>query len=124
MTTLAKCSRFTPISAIRTGAVSDAVRKGQHTTVAAELIPLHAGGFVADTPGIRELGLYQIPPEEIEWCFREFRPFLDDCAFANCTHDHEPGCAIQVAAKRGAISSERVESYLKLHEEALEVGAR
>ncbi len=110
-----------PGLALRTGAVSDAVRKGQHTTVAAELIPLHEGGFVADTPGIRELGLYQIPPDQVEWCFREFRPFLDDCAFANCTHDHEPDCAVRAALKQGEISPERYESYLKLYEEAGQV---
>ncbi|MBA3471532.1 MAG: ribosome small subunit-dependent GTPase A [Herpetosiphonaceae bacterium] len=107
-----------PGLALRTGAISDAVRKGQHTTVAAELIPLHEGGFVADTPGIRELGLYHIPADEVEWCFREFRPFLDDCAFANCTHDHEPDCAVRAALQRGEISAERYESYLKLYEEA------
>lgn len=110
-----------PGLSLRTGAVSDAVRKGQHTTVAAELIPLHEGGFVADTPGIRELGLYQIPPDEVEWCFREFQPFLGECSFANCTHDHEPGCAVLAAIREGKISPERHESYLKLYEEAREV---
>jgi ribosome biogenesis GTPase len=113
-----------PGLALRTGAVSGAVNKGQHTTVAAELIPLHEGGWVADTPGIRELGLYQIPPEEVEWCFREFRPYLDDCAFANCTHDHEPDCAIRAAVERHEISAERHESYLKLYEEAAVVGVK
>lgn len=109
---------------LRTGAVSGAVNKGQHTTVAAELIPLHEGGWVADTPGIRELGLYQIPSEEVEWCFREFRPYLDDCAFANCTHDHEPDCAVRAAVERGEISAARHESYLKLYEEAAVVGVK
>lgn len=105
---------------LRTGEVSDAVKKGQHTTVTAELIPLHDGGFVADTPGIRELGLYQIPPDQIEWCFREFKPILGDCAFANCTHDQEPDCAILAAVRRGTISKDRFDSFRKLYEESLE----
>lgn len=105
---------------LRTGEVSEVVKKGQHTTVTAELIPLHEGGFVADTPGIRELGLYQIPPEEIEWCFREFKPFLGECAFANCTHDQEPDCAIRAAVRAGSISQDRFDSFRKLYEESLE----
>lgn len=106
---------------LRTGDVSSAVNKGQHTTVTAELIPLVGGGYVADTPGIRELGLYQIPAEEVEWCFREFQPFLGDCSYANCTHDHEPECAIRAAVATGAISAARHESYLKLYAEAVGV---
>lgn len=104
---------------LRTSDVSDAVNKGQHTTVAGELIPLSFGGFVADTPGIRELGLYQMEAAELEWCFREFRPFLGECGFANCTHDHEPECAIRAAVKRGEISPERHFSFVKLYQETL-----
>lgn len=118
-------NKIQPGLTLRTGAISAALNKGQHTTVAAELIPLHEGGWVADTPGIRELGLHQIPADQVEWCFREFRPFLGECAFANCTHDHEPNCAIRAAVKRGDISIERVESYLKLYQEAgAALGAR
>ena len=107
-----------PALQLRIGEVSDAVGKGQHTTVTARLIALPDGGYVADTPGIRELGLYAIPAEEIEWCFREFRPYLGECEFADCIHDHEPGCAIRAAVEEGAIAAARYASYLKLWAEA------
>lgn len=108
---------------LRTGDVSDAVNKGQHTTVAGELVPLHAGGFVADTPGIRELGLYQMEPDELEWCFREFRPFIDECGFSDCTHTHEPECAVLAAVEAGQISSARHQSYQKLRDHTAEQSA-
>ncbi len=100
---------------LRTGAVSEAVGKGRHTTVVAELIPLvgPGGGYVADTPGIRELAGWQIPDDELDWCFREFRPFLGDCEFNNCTHLHEPGCAVREAVERGDITAERYDSYMR-----------
>lgn len=100
------------------GDVSEAVDKGRHTTRVAELIALEgaSGGYLADTPGIRELGLWRFPMDELAWCFREFRPFLGQCYFAGCTHTHEPGCAVrdQVGA---AITPERYDSYVKLREE-------
>jgi ribosome biogenesis GTPase len=103
-----------------TGEVSAAHNKGRHTTRVAELIPVQApgGGYVADTPGIRELGLWRFPMEDLGWCFREFRPFLDECYFAGCTHTHEPDCAVRAAVASGRISPERYESYQRLREEA------
>lgn len=103
---------------IATGEVSELLGKGRHTTTVAELHPLAdpAGGYVADTPGIRELGLWQFPRDELDWCFREFRPFLDDCYFASCTHIHEPDCAVRAAVAAGQISPERHYSYVKLYE--------
>ena len=102
---------------IATGDVSELLGKGRHTTTVAELHPLAgaAGGYVADTPGIRELGLWQFPQDQLDWCFREFRPFLDQCYFASCTHTHEPDCAVQAAVAGGQISDARYKSYVKLH---------
>ncbi len=105
---------------LRTGDVSASganVGKGRHTTVAAELIPLTDGGFVADTPGIRELGLWQVPPTELDWGFREFRPFLEQCFFRPCSHLHEPDCGVRTAVTTGAIDEARYDSYMRLREE-------
>jgi ribosome biogenesis GTPase len=90
------------------GDVSDALHKGRHTTTVAELHPLEgpAGGYVADTPGIRELGLWQMPPTELAAAFPEFRPFLGGCAFNDCSHLHEPRCAVR-AARRAPRSGAR-----------------
>jgi ribosome biogenesis GTPase len=104
---------------LATGDVSDAVGKGRHTTRVAELISLDTatGGYVADTPGIRELGLWRFPLDELDWCFREFRPFLGECYFAGCTHTHEPDCAVRAAVEEGHISAERYDSYTRLRED-------
>lgn len=109
-----------PGLALRTGAVSEGganVGKGRHTTVAAELVPFTGGGFVADTPGIRELGLWQVPPSELAWGFREFRPYIEECYFQPCSHLHEPDCAVREAVAQGKIGEARHESYVRLHEE-------
>jgi len=100
-----------------TGEVSEAESgKGKHTTTHAELHPLEgaAGGYVADTPGIRELGLWQIPPTELAWCFREFRAHLGACAFNDCTHLHEPRCGVRAAVESGALSADRYDSYRRM----------
>lgn len=102
---------------LRVGAVSSAVRKGQHTTVSADLIELDCGGYVADTPGLREVGLWDVDPAYLDHCFPEFVPFLGECRYGNsCSHSHEPGCAV-AAAVGESISEARYESYLKLLEE-------
>lgn len=105
---------------LATSEVSQAVDKGRHTTVVAELIPLAlpGGGYVADTPGIRELGLWRFPLEELAWCFREFRPYLDECYFAGCSHTHEPGCAVRAGVEEGTITQARYDSYLRLRQDA------
>ncbi|MEO8246852.1 MAG: ribosome small subunit-dependent GTPase A [Chloroflexota bacterium] len=101
---------------LATGEVSEVLHKGRHTTVSAELIPVQGpgGGWVADTPGLRELGLFQIPTDELAMSFPEMRPLLGACAFNDCTHVHEPRCAIRAAVQRGEISEERYESYRRL----------
>lgn len=99
-----------------TGDVGEVVHKGRHTTVTAELHPLTgpAGGWVADTPGVRELGLWAIPPDELASCFPELREFLGRCAFNDCRHVAEPRCAIRAAVADGRVNEGRYESYRRL----------
>jgi ribosome biogenesis GTPase len=105
---------------LRVGAVSEVVNKGQHTTVTAQLIPLQCGGYVADTPGLRELGLWAIDPAELSACFPEIHKLVDDCRFgSSCTHTHEPGCAVSGAAAAGDLDPERLESYRILYAETV-----
>jgi ribosome biogenesis GTPase len=106
---------------LTTADVSAAHGKGRHTTTLAELLPLRDGtepnaasGYVADTPGIRELGLWQIPADELAWCFVEMRPFLGNCGFSDCSHAHEPRCAVRAAVADGAVSAARYDSYLRM----------
>jgi ribosome biogenesis GTPase len=101
---------------IETGDVSEFLHKGRHTTTSAELHQLTApgGGYVADTPGLRELGLWQIPPNELAWCFPEFEPLLGTCGFNDCRHINEPRCAIRAAVAEGRISEARHDSYRRM----------
>jgi len=108
---------------LRVGEISESVNKGRHTTVGALLHPLPDGGFVADTPGLREIGLWGLEPSQLADCFPEFRPLTALCRFADCTHTVEPGCEVRAALWRGEISASRHESYVKLREE-LEEAAR
>jgi ribosome biogenesis GTPase len=115
-----------PGLALRTGATSISganYGKGRHTTVVAELVPLATGGYVADTPGIRELGLWQVPPAELPLGFREFRPFVDECYFQPCSHMHEPNSAVRAAVAEGVIDESRYDSYVRLREELSEAAA-
>lgn len=105
-----------PGLSLRTGEVSEALNKGRHTTVVAELHP-SGTGYVADTPGIREIGLWRIPAEDLAWCFRDLRPYIDGCYFAGCTHIHEPGCAVRAALERGQINAMRYDSYVRLRQD-------
>ncbi len=108
---------------LRIGEVSRAVNKGRHTTVTARLIPLACGGYVVDTPGLRELGLWNVPAETLDSLFPEMRPFLGGCRFdSDCSHVHEPGCAVLQAVERGDIASERYASYAALLAEAAGAG--
>ncbi len=101
---------------LTTRAISTTLNKGRHTTTVAQLLPLPlpGGGYVADTPGIREIGLWHIAPDELAWCYRELRPFLDDCYFAGCTHIHEPNCAVRAAVDNGQVDPQRYDSYVRL----------
>jgi len=94
--------------------ISLAVNKGKHTTVARQLIPLAGGGYVADTPGWKSLALWDTHPEENDSYFPELSPLVAHCQFSDCSHTHEPGCAVLAALAAGSIHAERYESYLRL----------
>jgi ribosome biogenesis GTPase len=98
------------------GEISAATGKGRHTTSATQLyrIGVDPETFVADTPGIRALALHGVPPETLDGCFPEFRPYLGRCFYADCTHLHEPDCAVRESLEVGAIGRERYESYAAL----------
>ena len=104
---------------LRVGEISESVNKGRHTTVGGFLHPLPGaeGGYVADTPGLREVGMWALSPAELDQCFPELRPFLDGCRFADCRHSVEPGCAVRDAVATGDVSKSRYESFIKLREE-------
>ena len=104
---------------LRVGVVSEKKGRGRHTTVNASLHPLPGGGYVADTPGLQFLSLWEVDPAELAHAFPEFRSVLDGCHFANCRHIHEPSCAVLEAVEGGDISRSRYESYVSLLEEAV-----
>jgi ribosome biogenesis GTPase len=102
---------------LRIGAINEKWRTGTHTTRAAELVPLAVGGYVVDTPGMREVGAWGIAAEELGACFPEFRPYLDTCRFDNCRHLAEPGCGVRQAAAAGELEPDRLVSYERIYEE-------
>ncbi len=110
---------------LRVGEISRSVNKGRHTTVGASMHPLPdpEGGFVVDTPGLREVGIWELDPRELDECFIEFRPYIEQCRFADCVHRAEPGCAVRDAVAANELSGDRYDSYLRLLEE-LERSAR
>jgi ribosome biogenesis GTPase len=97
--------------------VSQATTKGRHTTRHSEMFPLEGGGYVADTPGIRSIALWDIEPQELDGYFIEMRPYIGQCRFTDCTHLDEPDCAVIAAVERDEIDFERYESYARLYEE-------
>ncbi len=98
---------------LRTGELSLRVRRGRNTTVSARMLPFE-GGYLVDTPGFNEVGLWGIEPRELASCFPEFRPFLGECRFQDCRHLTEPGCRVQAAVADGTIAPDRLESYRML----------
>ncbi|WP_133782210.1 ribosome small subunit-dependent GTPase A [Pedobacter nutrimenti] len=100
---------------IKTGEVSEWSDKGQHTTTFAEMHTLPFGGYLIDTPGIRELGIFDIRPEELGHYFREMRDLMNECKFNNCRHINEPGCAVIRAVENEEIALSRYESYLSIY---------
>lgn len=109
---------------LRVAEISESVNKGRHTTVGAFLHRLPAatgmGGAVVDTPGLREIGMWELPIQDLDRCFPELRRVRDDCRFADCSHIAEPRCAVRAAVEQGAISRARYESYVKLRGEIAE----
>jgi ribosome biogenesis GTPase len=103
-----------PGLALRVREVSDTNQKGRHTTTTAELLRLESGGWVVDTPGLRQFQLWDIIPEEVEGFFPEFRPLVPLCGYPDCTHTHEDRCAVKKAVQRRLLSARRYTSYLGL----------
>lgn len=103
-----------PDLGLQVRSVSDATSKGRHTTQVRALFPLEFGGYVADTPGIRSLAHWDTEPEELDAYFIELRDLVADCQFSDCTHTHEPGCAVRDAVTAGSVSAERYTSYLRM----------
>jgi ribosome biogenesis GTPase len=102
---------------LRTREVSARVRRGRHTTVSAVMVPLAGGGFLMDTPGFSEVGLWGIEARDLAECFPEMRPLLGRCRYADCRHLSEPGCVVRTAVEEGKIQAGRYESYRALRAE-------
>ena len=102
---------------LRVGEISRSVMKGRHTTVGADLHPLPESGYVVDTPGLREVGVWGLDPRQLDRCFPEMRALLERCRFGDCTHRVEPACAVRAGVEGGEVPRERYESYLKLRSE-------
>mgnify|MGYP001812906441 CR=1 FL=1 len=94
--------------------VSQATSKGRHTTVYRQMVPLDGGGYVVDTPGLKALALWDIEPEELDGYFPDISPLVERCQFSDCTHVHEPGCAVLEGLDDGTINPQRYESYLRI----------
>lgn len=99
---------------LETGEISQDSRKGKHTTRSAVLLEISSGGWVVDTPGIRQLQLWDVNPEEVEGFFRDFCPFVPQCRFPDCSHTHESNCGVKRAVDQDFISRQRYRSYLKI----------
>ena len=111
-------NRILPDLDLSIASVSDHHGKGRHTTRVASLYALPEGGFLADTPGIRELGTWALPIEHLDQCFPELTAYRERCTFRSCSHTHEPQCAVVDAVNAGDVDRERYESYVRLREEA------
>lgn len=107
-------NRLVPGAELRTAEISDAHNTGIHTTTFSEMLPLEEGGWVIDTPGIKGFGTFNMEPGEICGYFKEIFRFSKNCRFSNCTHTHEPGCAVRKAVEEHYISESRYNSYLSM----------
>ena len=107
-------NRLLPDANLRTAEISDAHNTGMHTTTFSEMLPLPSGGYIIDTPGIKGFGTFNIEPEELSGYFKEIFRFSHDCRFSNCTHTHEPGCAVLKAVEDHYIAASRYQSYLSM----------
>ena len=106
-----------PGADLRIARVSERTGKGRHTTTHFELHPLSGGGYLGDSPGVREFGIQGVSRDELAAYFRDFKAVIGQCRFAGCSHSHEPGCAVKDAVEGGVILSRRYESYLRILEE-------
>lgn len=114
-----------PELGLRVSAVSASTNKGRHTTTGTRLVALQgtSGGYIADTAGIRALALGDMAEGRLDWCFPEFRPYLQACRLSDCSHLREPGCAVRTALAEGQLDSERYASYCRLYGGSGEAGA-
>jgi len=103
-----------PAWKLRVAEISAETQKGRHTTTTARLLPLTNGGYVVDTPGIRQFQLWDVIPAEVGALYRDLRPFVSRCAFPDCTHTHEAGCAVKDAVADGWLDARRYESYCQI----------
>lgn len=110
-------NRLLPGVNLRTAEISDAHNTGMHTTTFSEMLPLPGGGYIIDTPGIKGFGTFDMKPEELTSYFKEIFRFSKDCRFSNCTHTHEPGCAVLKAVEDHYIAASRYQSYLSMLED-------
>ena len=110
-------NRLVPDANLRTAEISDAHNTGQHTTTFSEMISLPDGGWLIDTPGIKGFGTFDMEPEELTSYYPEIFRFSKDCRFSNCTHTHEPGCAVLQALEDHFIAQSRYQSYLSMMED-------
>ncbi len=104
-------------SKLLVGSVVEATEKGSHTTTRAQLLPLECGGYVIDTPGVKSFGVWELEENKIRHYFDEIQKFSHECRYPDCSHIHEPGCAVQKALSEGKISPLRFSSYMALMEE-------
>ena len=107
-------NRLLPGTNLRTAEISDAHNTGMHTTTFSEMLPLPDGGYIIDTPGIKGFGTFDMEPEELTGYFKEIFHFSSQCRFSNCTHTHEPGCAVREAVENHYIAQSRYQSYLSM----------
>lgn len=110
-------NRLLPGVNLRTAEISDAHNTGMHTTTFSEMLPLPGGGYIIDTPGIKGFGTFNMEPEELTSYFKEIFHFSKNCRFSNCTHTHEPGCAVLKAVEDHYIAASRYQSYLSMLED-------
>jgi ribosome biogenesis GTPase len=103
-----------PDLSLRVGDISETTTKGRHTTSSVRLLPIPGGGYIADTPGMRELGLFDVTRRMLDDCFPEFREPALLCRFADCAHVSEPGCGVKEAVEDGSVSPKRYESYIRI----------
>lgn len=103
-----------PELGLRVREVSSLTTKGRHTTVVREMFPLDEGGYVVDLPGLRMLAMWDMEPEELDGYFPELSPLVRNCQFSDCTHLHEPGCAVREAVEKGQVHEARYQSYLRM----------
>ncbi|OFP39230.1 ribosome small subunit-dependent GTPase A [Prevotella sp. HMSC069G02] len=110
-------NQILPEANLRTAEISDAHNTGMHTTTFSEMLELPESGYIIDTPGIKGFGTFDMEPEELTSYFREIFHFSKDCKFSNCTHTHEPGCAVLKALEEHYIAQSRYQSYLGMLED-------